>query len=86
MVRDGATARAGVRAAPRVPPGSAATTAVVNFADRGLQLTRASRAIKVWLAIQTFGLDAFRAAIDRAMDLTLAAQARIEADDRDSSS
>ena len=32
----------------------------VNFADRG-QLTRASRAIKVWLAIQTFGLDAFRA-------------------------
>jgi glutamate/tyrosine decarboxylase-like PLP-dependent enzyme len=54
----------------------------VNFADRGLQLTRASRAIKVWLAIETFGLDAFRAAIDRAMDQTLAAQARIEADPR----
>ena len=32
----------------------------VNFADRGLQLTRASRAIKVWLAIGTVGLDAFR--------------------------
>ena len=54
----------------------------INFADRGLQLTRASRAIKVWLAIQAFGLDAFRAAIDRAIDLTLAAQARIEADPR----
>jgi aromatic-L-amino-acid decarboxylase len=54
----------------------------VNFADRGLQLTRASRAIKVWLALQTFGVDAFRAAIDRAMDLTLIAQQRIEADDR----
>ena len=54
----------------------------VNFADRGLQLTRASRAIKVWLAIETFGLDAFRAAIDRAIDQTLAAQARIEADPR----
>ena len=54
----------------------------VNFADRGLQLTRASRAIKVWLAIETFGLDAFRAAIDRAIDQTLAAQARIEADAR----
>jgi aromatic-L-amino-acid/L-tryptophan decarboxylase len=54
----------------------------VNFADRGLQLTRASRAIKVWLALQTFGVDAFRAAIDRAMDLTLLAQQRIEADDR----
>ncbi len=54
----------------------------VNFADRGLQLTRASRSIKVWLAIETFGLDAFRAAIDRAIDQTLAAQARIEADPR----
>ena len=54
----------------------------VNFADRGLQLTRASRAIKVWLSIETFGLDAFRATIDRALDQTLAAQARIEADPR----
>ena len=54
----------------------------MNFADRGLQLTRASRAIKVWLAIQTFGLDAFRATIDRAIDQTLAAQSRIEADPR----
>ncbi len=54
----------------------------VNFADRGLQLTRASRAIKVWLAIETFGLDAFRATIDRAIDQTLTAQARIEADPR----
>jgi glutamate/tyrosine decarboxylase-like PLP-dependent enzyme len=55
---------------------------IVNFSDRGLQLTRASRAIKVWLALQTFGVDAFRSAIDRAMDLTLVAQRRIEADDR----
>ena len=54
----------------------------VNFADRGLQLTRASRAIKVWLAIETFGLDAFRATIDRAIDQTLLAQARIEGDPR----
>ena len=54
----------------------------INFADRGLQLTRASRAIKVWLAVEAFGLDAFRAAIDRAMDQTRAAQARIEADPR----
>jgi glutamate/tyrosine decarboxylase-like PLP-dependent enzyme len=54
----------------------------VNFADRGLQLTRASRAIKVWLAIQTFGVDAFRAVIDRAIDLTLEAQRWIEGDDR----
>ena len=55
---------------------------IVNFADRGLQLTRASRAIKVWLALQTFGVDAFRTTIDRAMDLTIMAQRLIEADPR----
>jgi hypothetical protein len=54
----------------------------VNFADRGLQLTRASRAIKVWLAIQTFGVGAFRAAIDRAIDMTRVAQELIQADER----
>ena len=54
----------------------------VDFADRGLQLTRATRAIKVWLALQVFGVDAYREAIDRAMDLALAAQAGIEADPR----
>jgi len=54
----------------------------VNFADRGLQLTRAARSIKVWLAIQVFGLEAFRAAIDRALDQVIEAQRLIEADPR----
>jgi aromatic-L-amino-acid decarboxylase len=53
-----------------------------DFADRGLQLTRASRAFKVWLSLQTFGVAAFRRSIDRAIDQALAAQRRIEADDR----
>jgi aromatic-L-amino-acid decarboxylase len=53
-----------------------------DFADRGLQLTRASRAFKVWLSLQTFGVAAFRRTIDRAIDQALAAQRRIEADDR----
>ena len=41
----------------------------VNFADRGYQLTRSFRALKVWMSIQTFGLAQFREAIDRVMDL-----------------
>ena len=41
----------------------------VNFADRGYQLTRSFRALKVWMSIQTFGLASFRAAIARAMEL-----------------
>jgi selenocysteine lyase/cysteine desulfurase len=54
----------------------------VNFADRGLQLTRASRAIKVWLALEAFGVDAFRAAIDQALDLAILAERLVAADPR----
>jgi glutamate/tyrosine decarboxylase-like PLP-dependent enzyme len=41
----------------------------VNFADRGYQLTRSFRALKVWMSIQTFGLARFRAAIGRTIEL-----------------
>jgi aromatic-L-amino-acid/L-tryptophan decarboxylase len=50
----------------------------VNFADRGLQLTRTSRALKVWVSLRYFGLDAFRAAIERALDLAELARRRVE--------
>jgi glutamate/tyrosine decarboxylase-like PLP-dependent enzyme len=82
MVRDGATLERAFELHPEYLTDRHAATPAVNFADRGLQLTRASRAIKVWLAIQTFGLEAFRDAIDRAIDLTLEAQRRIEGDPR----
>jgi glutamate/tyrosine decarboxylase-like PLP-dependent enzyme len=41
----------------------------VAFRDRGPQLSRGTRALKLWLSMQVFGLDAFRAAIDRGLDL-----------------
>ncbi len=53
----------------------------VNFSDRGLQLTRFCRSLKVWMSIQTFGLDAFRAAVDGALDLAQEAAARVQASD-----
>ena len=49
----------------------------VNFADRGIQLTRSARAVKVWLSLQTFGVAAFRAAIDDALDLARRAEAYV---------
>jgi aromatic-L-amino-acid/L-tryptophan decarboxylase len=52
--------------------------AEVDFCDRGLQLTRSARALKVWLSLGYFGIDAFRAAIDRALDLARLAQRMIE--------
>ncbi len=50
----------------------------VNFADRDIQLTRRFRALKIWLSLQYFGAAAFRAAIDRALDLAAGAQQLIE--------
>jgi len=52
-----------------------------NFADRGLQLTRSFRALKVWMSIQTFGLGAFRRAIDRTLDLAIRAERYIRSSD-----
>jgi aromatic-L-amino-acid decarboxylase len=46
----------------------------VNFADRGLQLSRGFRALKVWMSVQTFGLAAFRAAVQHGLDLAEYAQ------------
>lgn len=39
----------------------------VNFGDRGIQLTRSFRALKLWLSIQIFGLTAFRRAVERGL-------------------
>ena len=82
LVRDGANLERAFELHPEYLQERNNGGGLVNFADRGLQLTRASRAIKVWLAVQTFGLDAYRAVIDRALDLTLEAQQSIESDGR----
>lgn len=46
----------------------------VNFSDLGVQLTRSARALKIWLSFNYFGADAFRAAIDRAIELAQRAE------------
>lgn len=40
----------------------------VNFADRGVQLTRYSRALKIWVSVNYFGTDVISAAIQDAME------------------
>ena len=50
----------------------------VNFSDRGLQLSRMCRALKVWMSVQAFGLAAFRDAVDQALDLAREAASRVE--------
>ena len=45
-----------------------------NFSDRGLQLSRSFRALKVWMSIQTFGVAAFRRAVAEGIALTARAE------------
>ncbi len=45
-----------------------------NFADRGLQLSRAARALKVWMSVQTFGMTSFREAVQNGLDLARQAE------------
>ncbi len=48
-----------------------------NFADRGLQLTRATRSLKLWMSVQTFGMAAFRRAVLQGLELAGRAERHI---------
>ena len=48
-----------------------------NVADRGLQLTRAARSLKLWMSVQTFGMAAFRRAILRGLELARHAEEQV---------
>jgi glutamate/tyrosine decarboxylase-like PLP-dependent enzyme len=47
----------------------------VDFRDLGIQLTRGGRALKLWLSVQVFGADAFRAAVAHGIALAEHAEA-----------
>jgi aromatic-L-amino-acid/L-tryptophan decarboxylase len=68
LVRDPSALTAAFRILPEylkdVQPGEEE----VNFADRGEQLTRYSRALKVWLSVTYFGTEVIAEAIEGAME------------------
>jgi glutamate/tyrosine decarboxylase-like PLP-dependent enzyme len=49
----------------------------VNFCDLGPQLTREFRALKLWMSVQVFGEEEFRAAISRGIELAELAERRL---------
>ena len=70
LIRDGARLERTFAIHPDYLDGDAVQGAgEVNFADRGLQLSRGFRALKVWMTVHTFGLNAFRACIQRNLEL-----------------
>jgi len=81
LVRDGTALRSAFEITPDYLRDSAAAGGEVNFGDLGIQLTRSTRALKLWLSLRYFGLNAFRRAIDRTFDLAELARRRIETSD-----
>jgi aromatic-L-amino-acid/L-tryptophan decarboxylase len=70
LIRDGARLERTFAIHPDYLDSDAAQGAgEVNFADRGLQLSRSFRALKVWVSVHTLGLAAFRAAIQHNLEL-----------------
>jgi glutamate/tyrosine decarboxylase-like PLP-dependent enzyme len=63
LVRDARLLRDTFREVPEYLKDSDLSHEEVNFRDWGVQLTRGFRALKLWMSIQVFGLDAFRAAV-----------------------
>ena len=47
----------------------------VSFYDYGLQLTRGFRALKLWMAMKFYGVETYRALVERSLDLTQLAEA-----------
>ena len=69
LARDPATLESAFSVHPEYLQDVRARDAAVNFSDYGEQLTRYSRALKVWFSIQYFGTAAIRAAQDGGMAL-----------------
>jgi aromatic-L-amino-acid decarboxylase len=76
LVRDGPLLRRAFEIAPDYLK-DVTVNNEVNFVNLGMQLSRMTRALKVWMSIKYFGLDAYRQAIDHSIDLALHAQDRI---------
>jgi aromatic-L-amino-acid/L-tryptophan decarboxylase len=49
----------------------------VNFGDRGIQLSRSFRALKIWMSVRSFGVSAFREAVAHGIDRAEEVEARI---------
>jgi aromatic-L-amino-acid/L-tryptophan decarboxylase len=48
-----------------------------NFSDYGVQLTRGFRALKLWMSLKAFGVDAFREAVERGIANAQLAEAHL---------
>ena len=79
LVRDGGTLERAFAIGHDVLQDSVWGAKHANMADQGIQLSRSFRALKVWMSIQTFGMAAFRAAVENGLELAARAAEHITA-------
>jgi glutamate/tyrosine decarboxylase-like PLP-dependent enzyme len=54
----------------------------INYRDHGIQLTRSFRALKLWMSLKAFGLEAFRQGVAHGIGLSEYAESRLRQSDR----
>jgi len=69
IVRSGRLLRETFKILPEYMTDVAREEREVNFCDYGVQLTRAFRALKVWMTVKTFGARRLREILDQCIDL-----------------
>jgi glutamate/tyrosine decarboxylase-like PLP-dependent enzyme len=77
LLRDAALLKAAYRIMPEYLVDVHRNVAEVNPCDYGIQLTRGFRALKLWMSVQYFGLDAFRDAMERGFRMAEFAEGKI---------
>ena len=82
LVRDGRLLRQAFTLRPEYMQDVEPADDEVNFADRGLALTRRFRALKIWLSMKVLGVGWFRALAEHCRRLAEYAQALLERDGR----
>jgi len=77
LVRDAALLKSTYRIMPEYLADVHRNVTEVNPCDYGIQLTRGFRALKVWMSMEYFGFDAFRAAVERGFVLSEIAERKL---------
>jgi glutamate/tyrosine decarboxylase-like PLP-dependent enzyme len=79
LVRDTELLERAFRIMPEYLQDTALGREHVNFADRGIQLTRGFRALKIWMSVRILGLKAFREGIEAGVEYARMAERYIRA-------
>ena len=77
LLRDAELLKSAYRIMPEYLADVHRNVAEVSPCDYGIQLTRSFRALKLWMSVHYFGLDAFRAAMERGFQLAEFAEAKL---------